>query len=202
MIVTVYITNRRIESDDSEQHKPYLVLDNIASNNKLDPYKYYLTFIGRNYHQKYSDLSDEEIIRRENNYMSITIMIKNIGYGVATNIKFYDLLTGNDIVGTQSESMEENQKLFTTLDAAAGEEKKIQVKLLTETLPSNMEHNRILCVYKDLNEHIYTFIFSINVKDNEHYDFFAYQPSSHSYKRWYRECKKQHKEILDRYAEL
>jgi hypothetical protein len=151
---------------------------------------------------KYPNISDEEITHREEKYITINLMIKNIGYGVATNIKFYDLLTGNDIIGTQSESMEENQKLFTTLDAAAGEEKKIQVKLITEILPNSSEHNRILCVYKDLNEHIYTFIFSINVKDNEHYDFFAYQPSSHSYKRWYRECKKQHKEILDRYAEL
>jgi hypothetical protein len=51
MFVTVFVTNKRIESDDSEQHKPYLVLDNITSNSKLDVYKYYLTFIGRNYHR-------------------------------------------------------------------------------------------------------------------------------------------------------
>ena len=39
-------------------------------------------------------------------------LFKNIGYGVATNIKFYDLLTAQEVYGTQANSENQNQKLF------------------------------------------------------------------------------------------
>lgn len=202
MIITVTITNRRIESRDSEQHKPYIVLDNVSLNQKLDIYRYYLIFIGENYRQQNKGLENNQLIENNKDNLSINLIIKNIGYGVATNVKFYDLLTGKQIIGIQSATNDENQKLFTTLDVADGEEKKIQVRLLAEMNEHNIEHNRIMCVYKDLNEHVYTFLFAVNVKDKAHYDFFSYQPSSHSYQRWVKENKKQYKEILQRYNDL
>lgn len=61
------------------------------------------------------------------------------------------------------------------------------------------DHLRILCVYQDLNKNVYNFIISINVKQNGFYDFFAYQPSSNSYKRWIKQNKKQLKKIYKDY---
>ena len=98
---------------------------------------------------------------------------------------------------------EQNQKLFTTLDIASEEEKKVQTRIVSY-VEKNKEivvedHIRLLCVYKDLNENHYDVIISINIKENGFYDFFAYQPSSRTYKKWIRENKKIYKKILDEY---
>lgn len=198
IVTTVYTVNKRVENEKRETHMPYIILEKVIALEDIDTRKYYLTFYGRNY-------SNLKIKTKQEKYLPIELLIKNIGYGVATNIKFYNLLTGNQIEGTQESHKEENQRLFTTLDAGVNEQKKIQAKLigtiLTKRKTTIEEHNRILCVYKDLNEHIYTSIFCINMKDEDNYDFFAYQPSSKSYKRWIKENKKQYKEILKKYSE-
>lgn len=198
IVTTVYTVNKRVENEKRETHMPYIILEKVIALEDIDTRKYYLTFYGRNY-------SDLKIKPKQEKYLPIELLIKNIGYGVATNIKFYNLLTGNQIEGTQESHKEENQRLFTTLDAGVNEQKKIQAKLigtiLTKRKTTIEEHNRILCVYKDLNEHIYTSIFCINMKDEDNYDFFAYQPSSKSYKRWIKENKRQYKEILKKYSE-
>ena len=198
IVTTVYTVNKRVENEKRETHMPYIILEKVIALEDIDTRKYYLTFYGRNY-------SNLKIKPKQEKYLPIELLIKNIGYGVATNIKFYNLLTGNQIEGTQESHKEENQRLFTTLDAGVNEQKKIQAKLigtiLTKRKTTIEEHNRILCVYKDLNEHIYTSIFCINMKDEDNYDFFAYQPSSKSYKRWIKENKKQYKEILKKYSE-
>ena len=198
IVTTVYTVNKRVENEKRETHMPYIILEKVIALEDIDTRKYYLTFYGRNY-------SNLKIKTKQEKYLPIELLIKNIGYGVATNIKFYNLLTGNQIEGTQESHKEENQRLFTTLDAGVNEEKKIQAKLigtiLTKRKTTIEEHNRILCVYKDLNEHIYTSIFCINMKDEDNYDFFAYQPSSKSYKRWIKENKRQYKEILKKYSE-
>lgn len=189
---TVYTVNKRVSNENRETHKPYLVLNTITALKELDKRKYYLTIKGRNY-----SLSNNQ----QTNPIPIELLIKNIGYGVATNIRFYNLLNGEQIEGTQEISVDENQKLFTTLDIGVNEEKKIQAKVLGIINDNIEEHNRILCIYKDLNEHIYTFILCINMKDEDNYDFFSYQPSSRSYKRWIKENEKQYKKIKKKYED-
>ena len=175
VFATLYTVNRRVENENKEKHKPYLTLDNIE-NKKLDEYKYYIT---------------------------VNIKLQNIGYGVASNIKFYDLLTGENIKGSQSETIEENQRLSTTLDMAINTEKNIQTKIITNiNEEENIEiqdHTRILCVYQDLNGNIYDFIICINLKTTKTFDFFAYQRTSYSYKKMINQNKKEYKKILKSY---
>ena len=198
VMTTLYTVNKRVENENKETHKPYIILDKIMTLSALDLKKYYLTFYGRNY-------GNLPVKEKDESFLPIELVIKNIGYGVATNIRFYNLLTGEQFDGAQESSKEDNQRLFTTLDAGVNELKKVQVKLIGRVLAKKTnvieEHNRILCVYKDLNEHIYTFIFCINMKDEKNYDYFAYQPSSRSYKRWINENKKQFNKILKEYSE-
>ena len=160
ILTTIYTVNKRIENEKRETHMPYIILEKVLSLKEIDKHKYYLTFYGRNYNLRKPKKTDIT-------YIPIEIALKNIGYGVATNIKFYDLLTGKPIEGTQESDKEANQKLFTTLDAGVNEIKKIQAQLIGSILTKRKtvieEHNRILCVYKDLNEHVYTFIFCINI---------------------------------------
>lgn len=204
---TIYTVNRRVENENKETHKPYLVLKKIDELKTFNIYEYYLTLIGRNFLEKYKTLTYDEMLEQEKeNQLQIKLLFRNIGYGVATNIKFYDLLTAQEIYGTQASNKEQNQKLFTTFDIASSEEKDVQAKVLSvitdEDHVIKEDHNRVLCVYKDLNNHTYSFIFSINIKNHGHYDFFAYQPSSRSYKKWIKQNKKQYHLIMEEYNRL
>ena len=187
VFATLYTVSKRVENENKEKHKPYLTLDSIE-NKKLDEYKYYITIKGKN---------------RGENYITVNIKLQNIGYGVASNIKFYDLLTGENIKGNQSETIEENQRLSTTLDMAINTEKNIQAKIITNiNEEENIEiqdHTRILCVYQDLNGNIYDFIICINLKTTKTFDFFAYQRTSYSYKKMINQNKKEYKKILKAY---
>lgn len=204
VFATIYTVSNRIKYENMEKHRPYIVLSKIESVNKLDLYAYYLIALGRNYRALNESIDIEEIDKLESkNDLNINLIINNIGYGVATNIKFYNLLVGKPIHGSQQSNKEKNQKLFTTFDIAAGEEKKMQTRLVNHIIEEDNivteDHHRILCVYQDLNKNIYDFIISINVKQNGYYDFFAYQPSSKSYKRWMKQSRKQLKMILKDY---
>lgn len=204
VFATIYTVSERVKNENKEKHKPYLTLNDIENLEKLDEYKYYLTVLGRNYRKNHKDWSIEKLIEtKEKEYITVRILLDNIGYGVASNIKFYDLLTGEQIKGTQTPSKEKNQKLFTTFDIASTKEKQIQVKLLNKIEKQEEieqeDHCRILCIYQDLNGNTYDFIISINIKSNKTYDFFTYQRTSHSYAKWIKENTKNYKKIIKEY---
>lgn len=200
VFATLYTVSQRVKNENREKHKPYLTLNNIEQQKEIDEYKYYLTLTGRNYIEKQNI---EKAKEQENKYIPVTLLLDNIGYGVASNIKFYNLLTGIEIRGTQTPSKDKNQKLFTTFDIASNQEKIVQAKIIN-TKKTNEEieipdHCRILCVYQDLNGNIYNLIISINIKSNDSYDFFTYQRTSHSYQKWINENKTQYKKIMRQY---
>lgn len=189
VFATIYTAYSRIRNENREQHKPYLILDEIISNNSIDEYNYYFKLEGKNVQQ-----NNKEIVT-----LPITLNIKNIGYGVASNIKFYNLFTGEEIKGNQLKDSNKIQKLFTTLDIAAPDEKNIQASIAANLNDNKEDQVRILCIYKDLNENAYDFIININIKSEDKYDFFAYQRSSHSYKNIIINNKKEYKEIYKKY---
>lgn len=202
VFTTIYTVTNRIKNENREEHKPYIILDSIKDLDALDTHKYFLTAVGRNYKEEYeinNDLNSE-------NKIYLNLVLKNIGYGVASNIKFYDLLTGCEIHGMQDSIKNQNQKLFTTFDIAKDESKNVQMQVISlikeEDGILKEDHNRILCVYEDLNNNVYSTIITINMKEKTHYDFFAYQPTSRSYKRWIKENRKEYKKIYKEYSSL
>lgn len=203
VFATVYTVNNRIKNENRENHKPYLLLDRVEDIGEIDSYSYYLVAVGRNYLEKNNDINYNDITG--NNDLTIKLKIKNIGYGVASNIKFYNLLNAKQIHGAQESSKEQNQQLFTTFDIGANEGKTVQAVLVNELKEEEgiliEDHFRILCVYQDLNHNVSNFIISINTKENKHYDFFTYQPSSRSYNKWIKENKKQFKDIMKKYSD-
>lgn len=204
MIITVFATlytvSQRVKNENKEKHKPYLTLNDIEPLEEINEYKYYLTISGRNYKKNIKTKNEKE---KENEPLKVKLLIDNIGYGVASNIKFYDLLTGEKIDGTQTPSKDKNQKLLTTFDIAKDSTKQVQVKILNKINKEEEieipDHIRVLCIYQDLNGNTYDFIISINIKSNKAYDFFTYQRTSHSYKKWITENKKEYKKIKRQY---
>lgn len=204
---TVYTVNKRIKAQTHENHQPHLVLEKITEIEKIDEYRYYLTLFGKNFQSLNKSFDEEQIIEREkSNMINVDIVLKNIGYGVATNIKFYNLLDGKQVYGNQKSDSSQNQKLFTTFDIGESEEKKVSAQIVSSIIDKDKiiveDHNRILCVYKDLNNIVDSFIITINIKNDRHFDYFAYQPSSASYKKWIRQNRKQFKKIIEKYSNL
>ncbi len=169
VFATVYTVSKRVENENKEKHKPYLTLNNIEYLQQIDEYKYYYKLKGKNQGE-------------EKQKLNVLLLLENIGYGVSSNIKFYNLLTSEEIKGTQTLTNEKNQKLFTTFDIAINQQKKVQFQI-ENTINNNKDECKILCVYQDLNGNTYDFIINIDIKTNDTYDFYTYQRTSHSYNK-------------------
>jgi len=199
VFATIYTGYIRIHNENMEEHNPFLSLGQIETLKNLDRYSYFFIVFGKHYQKK----SKKTVVlksRTEPNIL-ISLTLKNIGYGVASNVKFYDLCTSKNILGVQERSEELNQKRFTTFDISKDTKKRVQMCILpsVEKDVIQTEEHRILCVYQDLNENIYDFIIGIDVKSEGTYDFFAYQRSSHSYKELVSAHKKEYKTIMKKY---
>lgn len=203
VFATLYTVSERVKNENKEKHKPYITLNNIEQKEEIDEYKYYLTIYGQEYEEKNNKKEiDNNEKSKEKEYISVTLLLDNIGYGVASNIKFYNLLTGEEIHGSQTPSKKQNQKLFTTFDIANNQEKRIQTKIynyINKTEKKEFDSCKILCIYKDLNNNTYDLIISVNIKSNNLYDFSTYQRTSHSYNKCIKENKNQYKKILKQY---
>ena len=169
VFATVYTVSKRVENENKEKHKPYIILNNIEYLKQLDEFKYYYRLKGKN-------------VGEDKQKLNVLLLLENIGYGVASNIKFYNLITSEEIKGTQTLTNEKNQKLFTTFDIAISQQKKVQFQI-ENTIKNNKDECKILCVYQDLNGNTYDFIINIDIKTNDTYDFYTYQRTSHSYNK-------------------
>ena len=191
IIAAIYTVENRVKAE----HKPYVVLESITNINKIDKRLYYIILTGKKIKEKFfmNSSIDENI--------NVKIKIKNIGYGVATNIRFYNLDTGIKIRGLQEVDEKIDQQLFTTFDLAAGDDRSVQSSLSAKKKQDNYVEDDIdtLCIYQDLNGNVYDFVFSINIKAGGGYSYFAYQPSSHSYNKLMKNYSKQKKKIMTDY---
>lgn len=196
IIVSIYTVVSRVKAE----HKPYLILERIETISNLDKCFYFIVMLGNKIRNKFQDQDVLDLVNDENN-IDVKIKLRNIGYGVATNIRFYDLNTSKKIYGNQEVTDDMVQKLFTTFDIAAGEEKSVQTSIVTKLQDDKImeDSNNILCVYQDLNGNIYNFLFVINVKAGGGYNYYSYQPSSHSYKRLMKKYRQQKRKIISQY---
>lgn len=200
VFATIYTGYIRIKNENRESHKPYLVLGEIEKIYNVNRFVYFLAIVGDRLRKKSNSIDLEKLSRKDGN-INISLSLQNIGYGVASNIKFYDLNTANQIIGLQETSKTINQKKFTTFDIPKDNEKKIQTCLITDKESEIVleESYSILCIYQDLNENIYDFIIGINIKQGGAYDFYAFQRSSHSYKRLIKNKRREYKKIINDY---
>ena len=198
VFATLYTAQVRVRNVEKESHKPYLGLGDVEKIYNINRFGYFLAIIGSKFKTKEEDLG---ILTRKEGNINVELAIRNIGYGVASNIKFYNLETSKLVVGLQETAQNINQKKYTTFDIPKDMAKKVQACLVTEKEDGVLvaERHNILCIYQDLNENVYDFIICIEIKESGTYDFYAYQRSSHSYKRLINEMKSEYKKILSDY---
>lgn len=199
VFATIYTGYIRIKNENKEEHKPYLSLGQIETLKMVDRFSYFFIIFGKSYEKK--PKKGIVLASRTEPTINISVTLKNIGYGVASNIKFYDLKTSQTILGVQERSEELNQKKFTTFDISKDTKKRVQVCILPSIEKDiiQKEEHCILCVYQDLNQNIYDFIIGIEMKSGGTYDFFAYQRSSHSYQNLVSDYKSNYKNIMKKY---
>lgn len=187
IIATIHTLNMRLKNENREKHQPYLVLGDVNHVYLIDKNKYYF-------------IMNLEENAKKTNELKLEIFLKNIGYGVATNVKFYDLNDATQLKGCQELDENVNQKLFTTFDIASKDEKRIRMIIKYNFIyPKPI---KILCIYQDLNYNEYNFIIGINIKKKNKFDYYSYEPSSLSYKRCYKDCKARINAIIKDYKNL
>ena len=193
IIMSVYTVEMRVKAE----HKPYVVLSSITQLSRIDKCYYFITLLGKKLQNKCSKEEIKQLVNQDNN-INVKIALKNIGYGVATNIRFYNLETAEKIYGNQEVNDSMGQKLFTTFDIGSNEEKGVQTFLVTMLENGKVieDSMNILCIYQDLNGNVYNFVFTINIKSGGGYSYYAYQRSSHSYKRLIRKYRMNKMKIL------
>ncbi len=193
IIMSVYTVEMRVKAE----HKPYVVLSSISQLSKIDKCYYFITLLGKKLQNKCSMEKIKQLVNQDNN-IYVKIALKNIGYGVATNIRFYNLDTAEKINGNQEVNESIGQKLFTTFDIGSNEEKGVQTFLVTMSDNGKIleDSMNILCIYQDLNGNVYNFVFTINIKSGGGYSYYAYQRSSHSYKKLLKKYRMNKMKIL------
>lgn len=193
IIMSVYTVEMRVKAE----HKPYVVLSSISQLSKIDKCYYFITLLGKKLQNKCSMEEIKQLVNQDNN-IYVKIALKNIGYGVATNIRFYNLDTAEKINGNQEVNESIGQKLFTTFDIGSNEEKGVQTFLVTMSDNGKIleDSMNILCIYQDLNGNVYNFVFTINIKIGGGYSYYAYQRSSHSYKKLLKKYRMNKMKIL------
>ena len=193
IIMSVYTVEMRVKAE----HKPYVVLSSISKLSKIDKCYYFITLLGKKLQNKCSKNEIKQLVNQDNN-IYVKIALKNIGYGVATNIRFYNLDTAEKINGNQEVNESIGQKLFTTFDIGSNEEKGVQTFLVTMSDNGKIleDSMNILCIYQDLNGNVYNFVFTINIKSGGGYSYYAYQRSSHSYKKLLKKYRMNKMKIL------
>ena len=196
ILAAVYTVSGRVKAE----HKPYIVLDNITNISGLDRAYYFIVMLGNKIRKKYPEKEINNMIEQNSN-IDVKIKLRNIGYGVATDICFYNLDNGEKIIGHQEVKEKLDQQLFTTFDIAATESKSVQTSLVVKESEGKILEDsiNILCLYQDLNGNIYNFMFAINIKSGGGYNYYAYQPSSHSYSKIMKKYKKQKRIIIQNY---
>ena len=196
IICAVYTVEKRVKAE----HKPYIVLDSIQTVNLIDKCLYFIVLFGNKFKNKTSN-NNEVVEPVVDNNINVKIKVKNIGYGVATNVRFYNLDTGLKIHGNQVVDNKINQQLFTTFDIAANEERSVQTALAVIKENNVIVEDSIntLCIYQDLNGNVYNFVFVVDIKSGGGYSYYAYQPSSHSYQELMKKYSKQKHKIFSDY---
>ena len=156
-------TNKQIENQNRETYRPRLRLKNIkvVEHNINDRYLYA------------HSLGFKE--KKEGISLYVDITLENIGNGIANDLSFYMLNSGNKCLGIQVENKDENQVLNSTLEIPKDKSETIKFLFNFNREQLNGDNNSLddddaillVCNYKDLNNNNYKILIGYILKKYE-----------------------------------
>ena len=193
-IVNVWIvnlnTNKQIKNQNKETYRPRLKVSNIERiSSKEYVHSYYA-------HSKYF----EEGSNKGN--VKFKIQLENIGTGLANDIQFYMLNSGEKCLGYQVDNVLENQILDSTEEVPVGKSLDVYFNInfnrkKIKEYEKQLEGDFVIliCNYQDLNQNNYNILIGISVKymdwnsefDGENelekvmFDYYYYQEDTKNY---------------------
>lgn len=172
-IINVYIvnrnTNKQIANQNKETYRPRLKLKNVQITQCNDK-EHILYAHSKNYKEENEEISQY-----------FEIKLENIGNGLANDISFYMLNSGEKCYGYQFNNDNDNQILDSTIEIPVNKEGKVLFNIdfdknsinPEKEPPNNNDLVLLVCNYKDLNNNSYQILIGIIIKKytvNEEYE--------------------------------
>lgn len=173
LIGVLWSTNKQIENQNRESHRPYIVIDEVKQiqiDVKMENYTFW-------YKVETQKVIDNKILSKTNK--KFEILISNIGYGLAKDVTFYQLSDKKEILKSYRKSTtaipistfdiahDKNKSVVFDIDFFSREYKKVGN---TENGKANFVYNyqnpdifEFIIFYRDLNNNIYATIVMLNL---------------------------------------
>jgi hypothetical protein len=147
-------TNRQIKNQNKELHKPYIVVENFSTKLAESP------------PNNYNEYSIYNALKKLNDYPSginSIFEIKNVGYGLATNIMFYGI--SETIAHRLDIDKEDDVQYFFTKYLSHDDVNNMEIMVSPKQVDSNYLPTtfNLMMFYSDLNFNIYSTLISITM---------------------------------------
>ncbi len=208
-VLTIIFVNKntrdQIENQNKQTYKPRLKLLNIQKLSSRDLNgDYELMSVSKKANLIYNDsqLSEKEKIQKTCTF-KFNIYLKNIGYGLANDIKLYSLIDGHQVYGAQSIMNDLDQEMKSTEEIEINEESKFKISMLIskELITGDNDDDFILylCNYKDLNNNNYQVLIGIIIKKITIDDDLNIKINTSHY--YYQEGTKEYNGMIEKYKD-
>lgn len=188
-------TNRQISNQNIQSTRPRLKLEEVIKANSKDMNK-----------KGSYELISKNVDKAQDILLFFKITLKNIGYGIANDIKFFNLHNGCICPQKLFMNFHENQTMFQTEEIANGDKCSFDFRIIFNQQEKNVvgiedDNVLLLCNYKDLYNTNYNLIIGIrykgkNYKDIDVVDYFYYQEGTYYYDEIIKKYKKNYENIL------
>jgi len=178
-------TIKQVNSQIKEQHRPFLTINHL---NKVDN-------LTEGYLLIKTKEKDKNITDNKTQYLKINM--KNIGYGVATKIKFYGVPDGF-IASEYSSNDPRNESILSTLCVGVGDSFDINIIVPSD---ASIKSFKFIYFYEDLNNNNYPAYLFIDSLQNAKAQYTLYPDNSSHFSAMIRKLNIDYDTLLKNYKE-
>jgi len=204
MIINVWLVissnNKQISNQNRMTYKPRLTLDPVICPKDFEPNIYEFSIDGKDAVEVFRNSKDEFVTGLSISSFKAILPIANIGNGIATDITFYNFISGDHVYRSLSIQKEKGtQQSMSTIEIPINGKIGYQFNLLYFDKEKEKalwtDFYSILCLYSDVNSNRYKMLISLRIcKETDvterYINYSYYQEDSPEFKVIRRENKK------------